>query len=212
MTTYISNRNSDGLTDENGHFRFPMKLVEGQILSGFEPSATGGMSISISAGEARVPYADYSHGVWSDEATSVTIGTSSTVNPRIDRVVGYVDRQMEMTSEDVNNPDMFKFAVVQGTPSATPVAPNDNTVQSAVQAGNPWIEICRVTVPRSATSITSGNIDTSYRVGVSISPNIKLPEISLADGTRVKFAVISQGDPLPAAEEGVTIIVLKTKS
>ena len=31
MATYLSNRNSDGKTDENGHFRLPLKLVDGEI-------------------------------------------------------------------------------------------------------------------------------------------------------------------------------------
>lgn len=212
MTTYLSNRNSDGFTDENGHFRFPLKLVDGEILSGFTPSAGTGLNVVISAGEAKVPYEDYSYAVWSDASNTVTLSTPSTTAPRIDRIVGYVDRTMTVSSSDVNNPGVFKFMAVKGTAASNPQAPTDTQVQSAVQAGNPWIEICRVNVPMNATSITSTYIDTSHRVPVTMSPNVGLPEITLLDGTKVKFAVIGKNDPLPSAIEGTTLIVLKTKS
>lgn len=214
MGTYLSNRNSSGYTDENGHFRFPMKLVDGEILEGLEVNAksTPNMKLDITAGEAKIPYSDYAYGVWSDASVEVTIGTASSTYPRIDRVVAYVDRGMSFTSADTNNPGALKFKVVAGTAANPAVAPTDATVQSSVGAGNPWIELAKVNVGIGATSITTSNIDNSGRKPVTISANVKAPEVVTLDGTAIKFVVINEGDELPEPIENTTLVVLVAKS
>lgn len=214
MATYLSNRNSNGYTDENGHFRFPMKLVDGNILEGLEVKAqsTPNMTLTITAGEAKIPYSDYAYGVWSDANSTVTIGTASSANPRIDRVVAYVDRGMTFTSSQTNNPGALKFKVVAGTAGNPAVAPTDATVQSSVGAGNPWIELAKVNVAAGATSITTSSIDNSGRQPVSLSSNVKAPEIATLDGTAIKFVVINEGDDLPSPIADTTLVVLVAKS
>lgn len=214
MATYLSNRNSDGKTDENGHFRLPLKLIDGEILEGLTVSAnsTPDMTIKISAGEAKIPYQDYAYAVWSDSVSSLTISTASSSNPRIDRIIGYVDRNETFSSSDVNNPGAFKFIAVAGTPASVPSPASDATVQSAAGAGNPWIELARVTVPMNTTGITSANIDSSVRVPISLSPNVKTPEITTVDGSAIKFMVINEGESLPAAIPDTTLVVLIAKN
>lgn len=212
MTTYISNRNSDGKTDENGHFRLPLKMIEGEVLSGFEVSATSSMNVEISAGEAKIPYQDYAYAVWSDATETLTIPTASTSGNRIDKIVAYVDRNMTFTSTDINHPGALKLLVVQGTAGSSPVAPTDVQVQSAVGAGNPWINIATITVPINATQIVTSNIDNSVKTGMSLSSDVKMPEVTTTDGTNIKFAVINEGDALPSAIPGSTLIVLVTKN
>lgn len=213
MATYLSNRNSDGYTDENGHFRLPLKLVDGNIFEGLEVTAnsTPNMSINISAGEAKIPYQDYAYAVWSDSSVNLAIQTASSSNNRVDRVVAYVDRSMTFTAEDVNNPGALKFLVVAGTPNNPAVAPTDIQVQSAVGAGNPWIELAQINVAMNATSITSGNIDNSNRQPISLSSNVKTPEITTVDGSAIKFMVINEGEALPSPIENTTLIVLVAK-
>ena len=214
MATYLSNRNSDGKTDENGHFRLPLKLIDGEILEGLTVSAnsTPDMTIKISAGEAKIPYQDYAYAVWSDSVSSLTISTASSSNPRIDRIIGYVDRNETFSSTDVNNPGAFKFKVVAGTPASVPAPASDATVQSSVGAGNPWIELGRVTGPMNTTGITSANIDSSMRVPISLSPNVKTPEITTVDGSAIKFMVINEGESLPSAIPDTTLVVLVAKN
>lgn len=213
MARYLSNRNSDGYTDENGHFRLPLKMVEGNILEGLEVQAQSSpnMTVKVTAGEAKIPYSDYAYAVWSDAAENLTIATSSTTGNRIDRVVAYVDRSMSFTSSDVNNPNGMKFKVVAGTAASSPSAPSDATVQSSVGAGNPFIELARIYVPMNATSIVSGNIDSSYRESMKLSPKIATPEITTQDGTQLKFAVINEGEALPSAIPDSTLVVLVVK-
>lgn len=211
MARYISNRTSDGLTDENGHFRLPLKLVSGEILSGFELTATGSMQVSISAGEAKIPYSDYSYAVWSDEAENVTISTSSTSGNRLDRVIAYVDRSMTFADTTVNHPDGMKFAVVAGTPGTNPVAPTDSMVQNAIGAGNPFIDLGQIYVPVSATIISQSNIRTTGRVPMSLSTDLQNTNLTTRSGDNIQFEVISQGQDLPSPVPDTTLVVFVTK-
>lgn len=213
MGKYISNRDSDGLTDENGHFRLPLKVLEGNILSGFEIQAqqNPSMSITITAGDAKIPYSDYSYAVWSDTNETITVPTASTTNNRLDRVVAYVDRGMTFTDTTVNHPNGLKFAVIQGTPSANPVAPTDNQVQAAIGATNPFIDLGQIYIPVGATIITSSNIRTTGRVTLGLSKNVKNSNITSTNGTNLQFAVINEGDSLPSPIPGTTLVVLVAK-
>lgn len=213
MSRFVSNRNSDGLTDENGHFRLPLKFVDGEILSGFELKAQSSpsMEITITAGDAKIPYSDYSYAVWSDADETVTIPTSSGVAPRIDKVVAYVDRAMTFTSSSVNHPDCLKFMVVSGTANNNPVAPTDAQVQSAVGAGNPFITLGQVRVPMGATIITSSNVENAGRKTMTLSNSVKAQTVSTTDGSKIQFAIIQDGQSLPSAIPDTNLVVLVMK-
>ncbi len=213
MSTYISNRNSNGLTDENGHFRLPLKLVEGEILEGLELKAqsAASMNITITAGEAKIPYTNYSYAVWSDSDVTVPIATSSSTGNRIDRVVAYVDRSMTFSASTVNHPNGLKFMVVAGTAGASPVAPSNSTVQSAVGSSNPYIDLGQVYVPMGATIITSSNIRTTGRVNMSLSQKLQNTNITTVNGTNIQFAIINEGQSLPSPIPNTTLVVLVAK-
>lgn len=214
MATYLSNRNSGGKTDENGHFRLPLKFVDGEIFEGLEvvSNSTPNMTVKITAGEAKIPYQDYAYAAWNDSDYSLMITTASSTSPRIDRIIAYIDRGETYTSADINNPNAMKFIAVAGTPASVPSPASNTTVQSAVGAGNPWIELGRVIVPMNTTGITSANIDSSMRVPISLSPNVKTPEITTVDGSAIKFMVINEGESLPAAIPDTTLVVLVAKN
>lgn len=161
MSTFVSNRDAGASTDENGHMRFPLKIWEGHILSGFEvtQNASPNMTVTITEGDARIPYNDYSYGVWMDaDVTGVTVDTADATYNRIDRVVAYVDRGMSFSDTDINNPGALKFSAVAGTPAATPVAPNNTVVQNDVGVGNPWIELAQILVPANSTDVVNNRI------------------------------------------------------
>lgn len=160
MATYISNRDSGGLTDEKGHLKFLANSYVGNVLDGqkvVENSPTG-MSVRVTAGNIRIPYSNYAHMGWSEGFTGVSIATADPSNPRIDRVVAYVDRTMTFNDTDTNNPGSLKYKAVTGTPNAVPSKPSDAAVDSSVGIGNPWCEIGLVTVTAGLAAILNANI------------------------------------------------------
>lgn len=189
MATYVSNRNSGGLTDEEGHYKFWNSTFIGNVLQGQQvvQNSTPNLNVRVSAGIIRIPYDDYAYQAWSEGYTLVPISTPDVSNPRIDRVVAYIDRSMVMTDTDINNPGMLKYKAVAGTPNAVPSAPNDSAVTSSVGATNPWVELARVAVSASDTDIITANI-TDTRTFVSLSTGVLAPHIGAPTGTIYDFA------------------------
>ena len=159
MATYISNRDSGGLTDEKGHLKFLSSSFDGYVLDGQEvvENSPVGMSVRVSPGNIRIPYTNYAYMGWSEGYTGVSIATADPSNPRVDRVVAYVDRSMTFTESDTNNPSALKYKAVTGTPNAVPSKPSNAAVDTAV-SNNPWVEIGLVKVPSGATDIESSDI------------------------------------------------------
>lgn len=170
MATYVSNRDSEGRTDEKGHFKFLASSYVGNILNDsdmqtVEQSAPG-MSVRVSQGDIRIPYSNYAYTAWSEGYTGVSIATADPSNPRIDRVVAYIDRGMTFLDSDTNNPGALKFKAVSGTPNAVPSKASDVAVQSSIGATNPWVEISTVQVGAGVLTIVNANI-TDTRVFAS---------------------------------------------
>lgn len=164
MSTYVSNRDG-GKTNEEGHYRFQVNAYSGNVLTGMTVSANSplGMSVLVGTGELRIPYTSYAYTGWNDASSAVTIATANSSNPRIDRIVAYIDRGMTPQTTNPNNPGMLKFLAVAGTPAASPTKINDAGVTSAVQTAaggtaSPWCELATVLVGTSVTQITTPNI------------------------------------------------------
>lgn len=173
MAVYLSNRDG-GKTDEQGHYRFQTNVWSGNVIGDgvlVTENSPLGMSVLVNDGDFKVPYSDYGYTGWVDGAEEVTISTADPSNPRIDRIVLYVDRGEAPQTVNPNNPNIIKFAAVAGTPSAVPVRPSDGDVDSAVGASNPWIDLADVLVNAGVTQITNSNItDTRQFVRVATTP------------------------------------------
>lgn len=160
MPTYVSNRDSGSRTNEEGHYRFHVKVWDGEVLAGLTVGAqvSPNMTVAVAAGDCRIPYGEYAYTAWNDAAENVTISTADTSNTRIDAIVAYIDRGMSFTSSDTNNPGALKFKTVAGTPSSSPVVPTNTSIQTSVGGTNPWILLAHVTVAPNVTQITNINI------------------------------------------------------
>ena len=118
-----------------------VKLVNGKIVGGkiiygdtnlkVEAQSTPNMSVKVSAGVCSI------NGVFlqNDSSYTVTITSNSSTYPRKDAIVAYIS---ETT---------FQIKAMQGTPSASPVAPT-------VSSSN-YIKLAEVTVGVGVTSIQS---------------------------------------------------------
>ena len=167
MSRYLTNREG-GKTDEVGHVNVLKSAFLGDIISGgaISQSASPGMSVQVTAMKALITDGDARFEIWSDADEDVTVATASPTYARKDALVAYVDKDVTPQTVTANNPAMWLFKVVSGTPAPSPAIPNDATIQSSVGAGNPFIKIGEVAVPQSATLISNANLEAIYNQAV----------------------------------------------
>lgn len=161
MAIYLSNRDG-GKTDEQGHYKFQTAAFKGNVLeSGFTVTQNSplGMSVIVGGGDAKIPYSDYAYTAWIPDASpeTVAVTTANPSNPRIDRLVLYVDRGETPSSGTANNPTIPKLMLVAGTPAGSPSRPSNGTVNTAVSS-NPYIDLADILVGAGVTQITNANI------------------------------------------------------
>ena len=172
MTIYLSNRDGNGKTSEEGHYRFQTALYSGNVIEATSMQVTQNsplaMSVLVQPGNFKIDTTGYSYTGWSNAATALVISTADGSNPRITTVVAYVDKSAPTSASPVNNPGIIKLMSVDGSPSATPVAPTDSSIQTAVGAGNPYLKLANVQVDAGATTIANAKItDLRSRVRVT---------------------------------------------
>lgn len=163
MAKYLSIRDG-GKTNEEGATRLFAKLAgnqnKGRVLPGdclVEENGTPDMSVNVNVGDMIIPHNDYFFHIWLDDIENVAISPSDPSNPRKDRLVAYVD--LSVTDDtDSNNPGAWDFAVVEGTPAGSPTLPDDSDVETAIGAGNPFIDLYEINVLASATTILDANL------------------------------------------------------
>jgi hypothetical protein len=158
-------------------------LSPGVVASGdyaVSQNGTPNMSVNVAVGKAYVPNpsATMLYNTYLDAVQNVAISSNASGNPRIDAVVIKLD-----TATTPNNlaSNIATIVVVQGTPAASPVAPSDGTIQTAVGAANGFYRLANVTVANGAVSITNANIASTRSVVTwGITPS-NIPTSSIAD-------------------------------
>lgn len=161
---YVGIRNG-GKTDEEGALTRLLNKVAGSQNFGkigtgdfaVTENGTPNMTLTVATGDAVIPYLGYFFHCWITVAQSVNVTTADPTNPRIDRLVAYVDLAV-VSSTNSNNPDAIVLKCVAGTPAGSPSRPNDAAVQSSVGAGNPFIDLADVSVPANDTAITNAQL------------------------------------------------------
>lgn len=173
MTLYISNRDGNGKTSEEGHYKLPLSMLKGNVLDSDDllvtQQATLTMGVAIAPGIYRIPdtSGNYSYSGWSSAIENVAISTSDPANPRISTVVIYVDKSATTSAVPPNNPNIAKIKVVNGAATSVPVASTATEIQASVGTGNPYIVLATVRVNAAVTTISNTNItDARVRVGI----------------------------------------------
>ena len=195
MAIYLSNRDG-GKTDEQGHYKFQTNAFTGNVLDGgllVTQNSPLAMNVKVSGGDARIPYSDYAYTAWipAGAPETVTVTTANPSNPRIDRLVMYVDRGATPSSATANNPTLCKLMLVAGTPAGSPSRPSNGTVDTAV-SNNPYIDLADIRVNAGVTQITDADItDTRVLVGAPIADG-SVTTAKVADGS-VTTAKVADG-------------------
>lgn len=186
MAIYLSNRDG-GKTDEQGHYKFQTNAFTGNVLDGgllVTQNSPLAMNVKVSGGDARIPYSDYAYTAWipAGAPETVTVTTANPSNPRIDRLVMYIDRGATPSSATANNPTLCKLMLVAGTPAGSPSRPSNGTVDTAV-SNNPYIDLADIRVNAGVTQITDADItDTRVLVGAPIADG-SVTTAKVADGS-----------------------------
>lgn len=129
--------------------------------SDYVATAGTGMNVSLSAGNGLIDTTlGYARRIQSDAAQTIAVSAASSANPRKDAIVAYTDNSVTpSTSYTDNTNNILKFKSVDGTPAATPSAPSAATIQTSVGAGNPYVVLWYVTVPKNATNLTAATFE-----------------------------------------------------
>jgi hypothetical protein len=112
------------------------------------------LSVLVKLGRAYIKGLS-TYPVRADADETLAIASNSSGNPRIDAVVLYIDLSATANADSSNVAKLFD---VQGTPAASPVAPTDGEIQTAIGASNPYIKLAEVAVASGATQILTANI------------------------------------------------------
>lgn len=129
--------------------------------SDLKVSAGSGMNVTVSTGAGIIGNGALSGVRFAiDSPVTVAISAASTANPRMDSVVVYIDKSVSASTSVVDNTDLgiVKFKSVAGTPASAPTAPSTATIQSSIGAGNPYMVLANITVPKSSTAASSFKI------------------------------------------------------
>lgn len=174
MTLYLSNRDGNGKTSEEGHYKLPVNTIKGNILAAGDflvtQLPTPAMGVRVAAGIYRIPdvSGNFSYTGWSSDFENITVPTSDGANPRISCIVLYVDKSAATSASPPNNPGITKLAIVNGTPATVPVAPTNTQIQAIIGATNPYITLATVRTNAAASSIVNANItDLRNRIGIA---------------------------------------------
>ena len=160
-----------GRTSVNA-FNDDLTIYSRGILSGWGCSPKSGMTVQIGGNGA-----DRDAAVAEDNAGNktsinnisgspidVTIPAAPATNNRIDLIVAYADNPPSGTSTVVDNPAACGIIVVSGTAAASPTAPTNATIRSAITADGAsgstayYVILAQIRVGTGVTTIGSGVI------------------------------------------------------
>lgn len=142
------------------------------ILSGWGASAGGGMSVDIGGDGTTRDIAVAVDNIGnkttvnniSGSPINVPIATAPASNSRIDAIVVYVDNPASGVSTVADNPSACGIIAVEGTPAASPTAPTDADIRTAITADGAsgstayYAVIAQITVAANVTVIDAGAI------------------------------------------------------
>ena len=113
------------------------------------------MSVDIGAGRCVVKGSGNAYFVRNTAAINKTVTNNTSGNPRKDSAVVYIDLAQ---SPDSTASNVVKTVIVAGTPAASPVAPTDGEIQTAVGGSNPFLRLADITVINNETQIDNADI------------------------------------------------------
>lgn len=125
---------------------------------------------------------------------SVTIGAAPAANTRIDAIVAYVDASPQGSATITDNYEACGLITVPGSASASPVAPSESTIRSAITADGAsgsaayYVVLAYVSIASGTTDITANQI-TAGENAVIQARNIDLGALTIATKTTADISL-----------------------
>ena len=179
-----------GRTSVNA-FNDDLAVYTAGIMSGWACSPDSGMTVTLGGdGLTRdVAIAEDNAGNKttinniSGSPVQVTMSAAPGANSRIDAIVAYVDNPPQGSDNIADNYEACGLIAVDGTPSASPTAPDDNDIRSAITADGASGSTAYYVVLATIT-ITSGTTDI-------IADDIATGDYAMIGGSNIDFATFS---------------------
>lgn len=174
------------------------------IISGWNCAPSTGMKVALggTAGTRDVAIATDNSGNRetinnrSGAPVEVTISTAPASYSRIDLIVAYVNPNPTGDGTSTDNPTACGIIAVAGSPAATPVAPNDTAIRSAITtdggtgAGAFYVILASITVGANVTTIGSGVITQGVKAAVD-STNLPWTAMPIVDTKSTTQATVT---------------------
>ena len=154
-----------GNSDYYGTFINTTNFFSGNVFKGLNvtQTASASMAVVVNPGSGLIREGTFPGQIGYHVAIdtvggeTVTIATANVSNPRIDAIVGYIDKSVTVPS-GTNNTNIYKLAAVAGTPGASPVAPTDAQIKAVVGVANPYDIYGTVLVGQNVSQVVNANI------------------------------------------------------
>ena len=124
----------------------------------------------------------------SGSPVDVTISAAPASNSRIDSIVAYVNNPPTGVSTVADNPSACGIIAVTGTPSASPTAPNNSAIRSAITADGAsgttayYVVLANITIASGTTTLTASNISAGASAYLN-SDNIDVSSLGIGNYT-----------------------------
>ena len=149
----------------------------------------------------------------------VTIDAAPASNSRIDVIVAYVDSTLQGSATETDNYGVCGLITVSGTASASPSAPSESAIRSAITADGAagatayYVVLAKITIASGTTDLTTSNISagdeakiTSDKVDfatLSYSTSEQDTGLTWIDGKGIYSKTVSLGNLPNAAQKTV---------
>lgn len=150
-----------------------LAIYEAQgVISGFQISPNAGMTIAIGGSglvrDVAIAQDNLGNRTTIDNITQqpiiLTIPAAPAANARIDSIVAYVNNPPQGEATVIDNPGACGLIVASGNISASPVAPDESAIRTAITTAGAsgstayYVELGQVTVESGTTDITANMI------------------------------------------------------
>jgi hypothetical protein len=147
-------------------------------------AAGANMSIDILPGDCFTKGSGNAYPIRNTSTINLVVTGNTSGNPRKDTVVVYNDLNETPTT---NCDNVAKTVIIAGTPAASPSAPDDAAIQTAIGASNPFLRLGDFDVAHNASQIQTANI-TDKRIAFKLAKNHQRHSVTCANTTNLDFS------------------------